>query len=105
MCVYTLKKHIYVYICIRTNIHTWIYVHTYINIHIYLFILNIRILGEAGLATVITWQWRGGLPFVGSNPTLVRGGPHPATPNFPLRHPTCHPLETIRPLIELGWGV
>ena len=29
----------------------------------------------------------------------------PAPPNFPLRDPKYHLIETIRPLIEVHWGV
>ena len=28
---------------------------------------------------------------------------HP--PNFPLRYPKCHLIESIRPQIEVRWGV
>ena len=32
--------------------------------------------------------------------------PHePAPPNYPLRDPKCHPIESIRLLIEVHWGV
>ena len=30
---------------------------------------------------------------------------NPAAPNYPLRDPKYHLIETIRPLIELHWGV
>ena len=29
----------------------------------------------------------------------------PAPPNYPLRDPKYHLIETIRPLIEVPWGV
>ena len=29
----------------------------------------------------------------------------PAPPNYPLRDPKYHLIETIRPLIEVHWGV
>ena len=29
----------------------------------------------------------------------------PEPPNYPLRHPKYHLIETIRPLIEVHWGV
>ena len=32
-------------------------------------------------------------------------GSLPAPPNYPLRHPKYHAIETIRPLIEVHWGV
>ena len=32
-------------------------------------------------------------------------GPFTSTPNYPLRHPKYHLVETIRPLIEVHWGV
>ena len=28
----------------------------------------------------------------------------PAPPNYPLRHPKYHIIETIAPLIEVHWG-
>ena len=41
-------------------------------------------------------------------PNLGRHGfkpPYPAPTNHTLRHPTYHPIETIRPLIEVHRGV
>ena len=29
----------------------------------------------------------------------------PVPPNSPLGHPKYHPIETIRPVIEVHWGV
>ena len=39
--------------------------------------------------------------------SLIRSGimPYPAPPNHRLRDPKYHLIETIRPLIEVHWGV
>ena len=36
---------------------------------------------------------------------LSETNPVPAPPNYHLRHPKYHLIETIRPLIEVHWGV
>ena len=38
-------------------------------------------------------------------PKLGLGSKYPAPPNYPLRYPKYHLIETIRPLIEVLWGV
>ena len=43
---------------------------------------------------------------LGSKLPTIRmiSGPRPAPPNYPLRYPKCHLIETRRPLIEVHWG-
>ena len=36
--------------------------------------------------------------------TDQQGVPVPAPPNYPLRYPKYHLIETIKPLIEIHWG-
>ena len=46
----------------------------------------------------------GGFP-ASSEVGICKGGSDPAPPNYPLRYPIHQPVETIRPLIEVHWGV